>query len=119
MLQREAVPLGAEPTAYFAPWVLLGVKIAARRERAHALFSWTNVRTLNEGAGFDPNRSLANRNPAAQQPLARCASFSLQSTEALAVKRRDFSRLAARLHGRSRGRCSGQFGFLGSQRLSR
>ena len=44
MLQRQAAALGAEPTADFAPWVLLGVKIAARRERAHALFSWTNVR---------------------------------------------------------------------------
>jgi hypothetical protein len=33
-LRRQAVALGAEPTADFAPWVLLGVKIAVRRERA-------------------------------------------------------------------------------------
>jgi hypothetical protein len=33
-LQRQAVALGAEPTADVPPWVLLGVKIAARRERA-------------------------------------------------------------------------------------
>jgi hypothetical protein len=33
-LQRQALALGAEPTADFAPWVLLRVKIAARRERA-------------------------------------------------------------------------------------
>jgi hypothetical protein len=33
-LPRQALALGAEPTADFAPWVLLGVKIAARRERA-------------------------------------------------------------------------------------
>ena len=28
-LQREALALGAEPTADFPPWVILGVKIAA------------------------------------------------------------------------------------------
>jgi hypothetical protein len=33
-LQRQALVLGAEPSADFAPWVLLGVKIAARGERA-------------------------------------------------------------------------------------
>jgi hypothetical protein len=33
-LQRQVLALGEEPTADFAPWVLLGVKIAARRERA-------------------------------------------------------------------------------------
>jgi hypothetical protein len=31
-------------TADIAPWVSLRVKVAACRERAHALFSWTNVR---------------------------------------------------------------------------
>jgi hypothetical protein len=33
-LQRQAVALGAEPTAEGPPRVLLGVKIAARRELA-------------------------------------------------------------------------------------
>ena len=33
-LQRQALALGAEPSADAPPWVLLGVKIAARRERA-------------------------------------------------------------------------------------
>jgi hypothetical protein len=32
-LQRQALALGAEPTADVPPWVLLGVKIAARRAR--------------------------------------------------------------------------------------
>ena len=32
--QREAVALGAEPSADVPPWVLLGVEIAARREHA-------------------------------------------------------------------------------------
>jgi hypothetical protein len=32
-LQRQALALGEEPTADVPPWVLLGVKIAARRER--------------------------------------------------------------------------------------
>jgi hypothetical protein len=34
VLQAAALALGAEPTADVPPWVLLGVKIAARRERA-------------------------------------------------------------------------------------
>jgi hypothetical protein len=33
-LQPQALALGAEPTADVPPWVLLGVRIAARRERA-------------------------------------------------------------------------------------
>jgi hypothetical protein len=33
-LQRQALALGEEPTADAPPRVLLGVKIAARRERA-------------------------------------------------------------------------------------
>jgi hypothetical protein len=33
-LQRQALALGAEPTAGVPPWVLLGVEIAARREHA-------------------------------------------------------------------------------------
>ncbi len=33
-LQRQALALGAEPSADVPPWVLLGVKITARRERA-------------------------------------------------------------------------------------
>jgi hypothetical protein len=33
-LQRQALALGAEPSADVPPWVLLGVKVAARRERA-------------------------------------------------------------------------------------
>jgi hypothetical protein len=32
--QRQALAMGAEPTADVPPWVLLGAKIAARRERA-------------------------------------------------------------------------------------
>jgi hypothetical protein len=32
--RRQALALGAEPTADFPPWVLLGVKVTARRERA-------------------------------------------------------------------------------------
>jgi hypothetical protein len=31
-LRRQAMALGAEPTADVPPWVLLGVKVAARRE---------------------------------------------------------------------------------------
>jgi hypothetical protein len=33
-LQRQALALGAEPTADFPPWILLRVKVAVRRERA-------------------------------------------------------------------------------------
>jgi hypothetical protein len=32
--KRQALALGTEPTADVRPWVLLGVKVAARRERA-------------------------------------------------------------------------------------
>jgi hypothetical protein len=33
-LQRQALALGAEPSADVPPWILLGVKITACRERA-------------------------------------------------------------------------------------
>jgi hypothetical protein len=33
-LQRQPLALGAEPSADVPPWVLLGGKIAARREHA-------------------------------------------------------------------------------------
>ena len=81
MLQREAVALGAEPTAYFAPWVLLGVKIAARRERAHALFSWTNVRTLNEGAGLAAQPVIGqSKSRSAAASCQVCFVFASKST---------------------------------------
>jgi hypothetical protein len=46
-LQRQALALGAEPTADVPPWVLLGVKIAAFEEFARRLrgtSAATNVR---------------------------------------------------------------------------
>jgi hypothetical protein len=33
-LRRQVMALGAEPSTDAPPWVLLGVKVAARRERA-------------------------------------------------------------------------------------
>jgi hypothetical protein len=33
-LQRQALALGAEPSTDVPPWILLGVKVAARRKRA-------------------------------------------------------------------------------------
>jgi hypothetical protein len=50
-LQRQALALDAEPTADFAPWVLLGVKIDQCPHSAEG-----DMRALNEGSGFDPNR---------------------------------------------------------------
>jgi putative tryptophan/tyrosine transport system substrate-binding protein len=47
-LQRQALALGAEPTADFAPWVLLGVKIDQCPHSAEG-----DMQALNEGAGFD------------------------------------------------------------------
>jgi hypothetical protein len=47
--QREAVALGAEPSADVPPWVLLGVKIDQCPHSAEG-----DMRALNEGAGFDP-----------------------------------------------------------------
>ena len=52
-LQRQALALGAEPTADVSPWVLLGVKIDQCPHSAEG-----DMRALNEGAGFDPKRSL-------------------------------------------------------------
>jgi hypothetical protein len=52
-LQRQALALDAEPTADFAPWVLLGVKIDECLHSAEG-----DMRALNEGAGFDPFRTL-------------------------------------------------------------
>jgi hypothetical protein len=51
-LQRQALALGAEPTADFAPWLLLGVKIDQCPHSAEG-----DMQALNEGAGFDPQRS--------------------------------------------------------------
>jgi hypothetical protein len=39
-LQRQALALGAEPTGDIPPWVLLGVKIAARRGVSNWLSPW-------------------------------------------------------------------------------
>jgi hypothetical protein len=52
-LQRQALALGAEPTADFAPWVLLGVKMDQCPHSAEG-----DMRALNEGAGFDPNTDV-------------------------------------------------------------
>jgi hypothetical protein len=52
-LQRQALALGAEPTADVPTWVLLGVKIDQCPHSAEG-----DMRALNEGAGFDPKRSL-------------------------------------------------------------
>jgi hypothetical protein len=52
-LQRQALALGAEPTADVPPWVSLGVKIDQCPHSAEG-----DMRALNEGAGFDPKRSF-------------------------------------------------------------
>jgi hypothetical protein len=44
VLQRQALALGAEPSADFAPWVLLGVKIDQCPHSAEG-----DMRALNEG----------------------------------------------------------------------
>jgi hypothetical protein len=49
--ERQAVALGAEPTADVPPWVLLGVKIDQCPHSAEA-----DTRARNEGSGFDPSR---------------------------------------------------------------
>jgi hypothetical protein len=51
-LQRQAPALGEEPTADVPAWVLLGVKIDQCPHSAEG-----DMRALNEGAGFDPQRS--------------------------------------------------------------
>jgi hypothetical protein len=51
-LQRQALALAAEPTADFAPWVLLGVKIDQCPHSAEG-----DMRALNEGSGFDSDVS--------------------------------------------------------------
>jgi hypothetical protein len=48
-LQRQALALGAEPTADFAPWVLLGVKIDQCPHSAEG-----DMRAPNEWSGFHP-----------------------------------------------------------------
>jgi hypothetical protein len=48
-LQRQALALGAEPTADFAPWVLLGVKIDQCPHWAEG-----DTRAPNEWSGFHP-----------------------------------------------------------------
>jgi hypothetical protein len=48
-LQRQALALGAEPTADVPAWVLLGVKIDQCPHSAEG-----DIRALNEGAGFGP-----------------------------------------------------------------
>jgi hypothetical protein len=50
-LQRQALALGAEPTAVLSTWVLLGVKIAARRERALRRPNGRNI-LLNAARSF-------------------------------------------------------------------
>jgi hypothetical protein len=52
-LQRQALALGAEPTADFAPWVLLGVKIDQCPHSAEG-----DIRALNEGSGLTPGRTF-------------------------------------------------------------
>jgi hypothetical protein len=51
-LQRQALALSAEPTADFAPWVLLGVKIDQCPHPAEG-----DMRALNEWSGYDPKWS--------------------------------------------------------------
>jgi hypothetical protein len=53
-LQRQALALGAEPTADVPAWVLLGVKIDQCPHSAEG-----DMRALNKGLGFDPTRTLA------------------------------------------------------------
>jgi hypothetical protein len=51
-LQRQALALGAEPSADVPAWVLLGMKIDQCPHSAEG-----DMRALNEGSGFDPKRS--------------------------------------------------------------
>jgi len=57
-LQRQALALGAEPTADFAPWVLLGVKIDQCPHSAEG-----DMRALNEESGFDPGTDMKRMPP--------------------------------------------------------
>jgi hypothetical protein len=47
--RRQALALGAEPTADVPAWVLLGLKIDQCPHSAEG-----DMRALNEGSGFDP-----------------------------------------------------------------
>jgi hypothetical protein len=62
-LQRQALALGAEPTADYAPWVLLGVKIDQCPHSAEG-----DMRALNEGSGFDPKPFSGAFTPLAYWP---------------------------------------------------
>jgi hypothetical protein len=53
-LQRQALALAAEPTADFAPWVLLGVKIDQCPHSAEG-----DMRALNEGQVLTPEPTYA------------------------------------------------------------
>jgi hypothetical protein len=55
-LQRQALALGAEPSADVPAWVLLGMKIDQCPHSAEG-----DMRALNEESGFDPERMSRDR----------------------------------------------------------